>query len=88
MLSVQGVIYLGVYSTVRVWTLYTLFLIQGGARIKPVSNMGYCRFRNTLIDLRDCAEHLNDELGQDEAEARKRLVRLCQKIINDFVEDE
>jgi hypothetical protein len=23
--------------------------------------MSYCRFQNTLADLRDCAEHMNDD---------------------------
>lgn len=25
-----------------------------------MANMGYCRFRNTLNDLRDCHEHMDD----------------------------
>lgn len=45
-----------------------------------MSNMSYVRFENTLRDLRDCAEHLDDELSQREKEARERLIRLCQEI--------
>lgn len=45
-----------------------------------MSNMSYVRFQNTLIDLRDCAEHLADELSAEEARARDRLVKLCREI--------
>ena len=51
-----------------------------------MSNMSYCRFRNTLEDLRDCYEGLDDELDDglhsEELIARKRLIALCQKIID------
>ena len=47
-----------------------------------MSNMGYCRFRNTLKDLRDCQEHIDDEeLSLDEEEARLRLIQICRKIV-------
>ena len=50
-----------------------------------MSNMSHCRFRNTLEDLRDCQSHMEDErLSPEEAEARNRLLRLCQQIANDF----
>lgn len=46
-----------------------------------MSNMSYCRFRNTLEDLRDCREHMNDkDLLDDEARARKHLIELCEEI--------
>jgi hypothetical protein len=51
-----------------------------------MSNMGYCRFRNTLEDLMDCEERLFDDLSEDEAKARKRLVKLCQTIAEDAEE--
>ena len=35
-----------------------------------MANMSYCRWENTLDDLRDCAEHVNDPLGGSEARAR------------------
>lgn len=28
-------------------------------------NMSYCRFSNTLGDLRDCVEHLDDSVEED-----------------------
>jgi len=46
-----------------------------------MSNMSYCRFGNTLIDLRDCLEHINDELDYPEAKARRSLVEICQDIL-------
>ncbi len=46
-------------------------------------NMGYCRFENTLADLRACLEHIDDDLGPDEADARKRLIKLCCDIAVD-----
>ncbi len=45
-----------------------------------MSNMGYCRFQNTVADLRDCFDHLHDELSPDEERARQRLVDLCKRI--------
>jgi len=49
-------------------------------------NMSYCRFQNTLQDLEDCAEHINDNLTGDEYHARRRLIELCREIL-DEVED-
>ena len=45
-----------------------------------MSNMGYCRFRNTLKGLRDCYEHLDDDLSEEEEEAAERLIKLCKRI--------
>lgn len=51
-------------------------------------NMSYCRFENTLRDLQDCAEHLHADLSgsASETRARRRLIELCQEII-DEIED-
>lgn len=49
-------------------------------------NMSYCRFQNTLSDLRDCETALNEtngdleRLSADEKKAAERLIRLCRKI--------
>lgn len=44
-----------------------------------MANMSYCRFSNTLQDLEDCAEYLNDDdLSEAEAEARDLLIALCR----------
>lgn len=57
-----------------------------------MSNMSYCRFENTLRDLRDCAEALDEmrcgdpedeSLSQYEAPARDSLLRLCAQILID-----
>lgn len=46
-----------------------------------MSNMSYCRFRNTLEDLRDCYEHIYEtDLSVEEARARKQLIELCKEI--------
>ena len=48
-------------------------------------NMSYCRFQNTLKDLRDCHDNINEEVSSDEEEyARKKLVELCQVIVDEF----
>ena len=53
-----------------------------------MGNMSYCRFQNTLADLRDCREHINDSnLSEDESKARQKLVRLC-KDIAEYDEDD
>jgi SepF-like predicted cell division protein (DUF552 family) len=55
-----------------------------------MSNMSYCRFRNTLSDLRDCGDALEDidgdlsELSEEEADAAKRLIEMCRQIAEDF----
>ena len=46
-----------------------------------MTNMSYCRFENTLEDLRDCYEHIDETLSnKDEHKARIRLYKLCQKV--------
>ena len=53
-----------------------------------MSNMGYCRFQNTVQDLDDCADHIeDDDLSDDEKRARARLIRICREIIG-MVDDE
>jgi len=57
-----------------------------------MSNMSYCRFRNTLPDLRDCYEAMGDKSPDemdnfDEQLARWHLVRLCQSIVADYGEE-
>lgn len=55
-----------------------------------MSNMSYCRFRNTLIDLLDCYECWDDMVTRESPEelaAQKRLLALCQKIVADYGEE-
>lgn len=49
-----------------------------------MSNMGHCRFTNTLSDLRDCEEHMDDPLSDEEEKSRHELVKLCQVVANDY----
>jgi hypothetical protein len=50
--------------------------------------MSYCRFTNTLGDLRDCYDTM-DEVPESEEEqaARRRLLVMCRQIADDY-EDE
>lgn len=49
-----------------------------------MSNMSYCRFQNTVIDLEDCAANIDETLeSEDEKRARKRLIKLCKQIAAD-----
>lgn len=49
-----------------------------------MANMEYCRFQNTLIDLRDCYENFWDcDLSKEEHEARRRMLELCQRIVDE-----
>ena len=50
-----------------------------------MGNMGYCRFENTLSDLFDCYDHMEDKkLSDDETAARREMVTLCRKIADDY----
>lgn len=53
-----------------------------------MANMGYCRFENTLSDLQDCLEHMQDKLSGKEARARRELLALCQEIADLVSEDD
>lgn len=54
-----------------------------------MANMGYCRFRNTLPDLQDCLDHLDDEdLDKAEAYARGKLIEVCRVIVERATEEE
>jgi hypothetical protein len=48
-----------------------------------MSNMAYCRFRNTLNDLYDCFDQMDEDLSEEESEARKKLINLCKRIADD-----
>ena len=49
-----------------------------------MANMSYCRFQNTLNDLKDCynSDDMWDdsELSEEEKKARIRLIQLCYTI--------
>lgn len=48
-----------------------------------MANMSYCRWENTLNDLRDCADHVNDLLSGSEARARARLLELAADMLEE-----
>lgn len=53
-----------------------------------MANMSYCRFQNTLIDLRDCYYNLDDEdLSPEEENAKQQLISLCKDIVEFYDED-
>jgi len=50
-----------------------------------MSNMSYCRFQNTVSDLDDCYEAIDDDdLSEAETKARRSLIRLCVLIADDY----
>lgn len=55
-----------------------------------MGNMAYCRFQNTLGDLRDCYDNWDekDSLSLEEEKARNKLIKLCEKIASDFGDGE
>lgn len=57
-----------------------------------MANMSYCRFQNTLLDLRDCEEaegmYDPDTLSDEERKARRRLIELCKTIAAEFEDDD
>jgi len=53
-------------------------------REAPMSNMSYCRFRNTLNDFADCAENIGDDLSEDEHRSRVRLIVHCARLLVDL----
>ena len=51
-----------------------------------MSNMSYCRFQNTVLELQDCLYSLEeqDQLSPEEEQAKKTLIKLCEQIACDF----
>lgn len=52
-------------------------------------NMSYCKFQNTLGDLRDCYDAMSaDGISESEATARQKLIELCAEIASEYEEAE
>ena len=62
-----------------------------------MGNMSYCRFRNTLLDLQDCRNAMQEisdavesdnlePLSHEEESARKSLIELCSEIFEEHTE--
>lgn len=50
-----------------------------------MGNMSYCRFENTVGDLQDCYDAMDErDLSESEAKARRRLIALCVDIACDY----
>ena len=53
-----------------------------------MANMSYCRFQNTLGDLKDCSANMDDrDLSYDEVRARYRLIKLCAAIAESYLHE-
>jgi len=53
-----------------------------------MANMSYCRFENTLRDLQDCYDHMDDNnLSSSEKIARQRIIDLCFDIVENYGEE-
>jgi hypothetical protein len=53
-----------------------------------MGNMSYCRFENTYGDLKDCDEVMGENennLSESELKYKKKLIELCQKIVEENV---
>lgn len=48
-------------------------------------NMSYCRFQNTLQDLRDCYYNIEEveDMSVEEKRARRQLIELCAEIADE-----
>ncbi len=54
-----------------------------------MANMSYCRFQNTLQDLQDCYDNMDDEdLSPEEMSARTRMIKLCIEIASWYTHDD
>ena len=57
-----------------------------------MANMAYCRFQNTLMDLQDCYEEMNEmsdtdsleDLSTEEKRAMEKMIKLCADIALDY----
>ena len=50
-----------------------------------MSNMSYCRFENTMSDLRDCLRHINSEAENNyDEEARWEMIQLFTEVAEEF----
>jgi len=52
-----------------------------------MGNMHYCKFRNTLSDLRDCYDEISNPCEDEEEEiARLKMIKLCKRIAKEMEE--
>ena len=53
-----------------------------------MGNMSYCRFQNTLRDLKDCYDADIDSLSEKENDAFKKLISLCRDFVEAYGDDD
>lgn len=53
-----------------------------------MGNMSYCRFQNTLSDLRDCYNNMDEDLSDEEEKAKNRLIKLCKQIADNYGDED
>lgn len=49
-------------------------------------NMSYCKFRNTLNDLRQCQDDWDYAETEDEKKAKKQLIELMVDLLSNYEE--
>ena len=51
-----------------------------------MANMSYCRFENTVPDLKDCLDNMDKPLddNQTEIDSRKRLIEMACEIAENY----
>jgi hypothetical protein len=50
-----------------------------------MANLSYCRFRNTLSDLQDCYDNMDNDIeSSEEKRAREKIIKLCKEIADDY----
>lgn len=50
-----------------------------------MSNMSYCRFENTMNDLRDCLNHIHRKAENEyDEQARQSMIELFREISEDW----
>ena len=55
-----------------------------------MANLSYCRFRNTLKDLKEAYDYLtvsDKDLSLEEKTARDGLIQVCKDITEEFCDD-
>jgi hypothetical protein len=53
-----------------------------------MSNMSYCRFKNTIEDLRDCFDNMDEQVSLWEHKKREQLIKLCHQIAESYIDEE
>ena len=50
-----------------------------------MGNMSYCRFENTMNDLRDCLRHINRKAeNEHDEESRWEMIQLFTEVAEEF----